>query len=94
MLLAQLASWGVSKGQFGAVIVKRSPSDRPLKASESSLEFGCEVLGVFLPAEEACQSAHNACAPIVLSQGGTSPAMSLTQIANKLKAKFAVPVGV
>lgn len=94
VLLAQLASWGVSREQLGAVVVKRSPSDRPLKASESSLELGCDVLGVFSPAEEACEIALNAYAPIVLSQGGTAPAMSLTQIANKLKAKFAVPVGV
>ncbi len=94
VVLAQLASWGVNKGQLGAVVVKRSPSGRPLKAAEISLELGCDVLGLFPPAEEACQNAQRSCAPIVLSQGGSVPAMPLKEIANKLKAVFAVPAGV
>ena len=94
VLLAQLASWGLSKGLVGAVIVKRSPSGRPLKAAESSLELRCDVLGVFPPAEDACQMAHNACVPIVLSQGGSMPAIALTEIANKLQAKLDVPASV
>lgn len=93
VLLAQLASWGVGKDQFGAVVVKRSPSGRPLKATESSLELGCDVLGVFPPAEEICQDAQQSHSPIVLSQGSSAPAMALTEIANKLKARFAILVG-
>jgi len=93
-LLDQLASWGVSKGQIGIIVVKRSADGPPLKAAESHLELGYEVLGIFPPAEDACRSALAAGAPIVLSQPGSAPATDLIEIGRKVRAKFSVSASV